>query len=156
MQFFLIITKGPFIIAYQKKEKRIRNFLRLLFVNNIYMKKIQVKYIEESKIRSFMQWWWFFTCAYNYAWIFWFININKKMPKWFLKLIKHVFLHDHFRHMWLASWVRNFEPNEYKKLPQWFNKGIISLVVLCIKLSKLWNFHIFIFSSSWPNKHVVA
>ncbi len=103
-----------------------------------------------------MQWWWFFTCAYNYAWIFLFININAKMPKWFFKSIIHVFLHDHFLHMWLASQVRNFEPNEYRKLPQLFNKGVISLLVLCIKISKLWNFHIFIFSSNWPNKHAVA
>jgi hypothetical protein len=57
--------------------------------------------------------------------------------------------------MKLAFKARIFEPNGYKQLTKWFNKGIISLVTLSFKISRFWNFHM-IYSSNCTNEHIVA
>jgi len=81
---------------------------------------------------------------------------QKKCKNGLLQSIKHVFSHYYFLHMLHAFKVRNFESSEYKKVAKLFNKRIISLVAFCFKISILWNFMWFSFSSNWHNEHVVA
>jgi hypothetical protein len=84
--------------------------------------------------------WWFFTCVHNCAWIFLFVRETQKMKNGLLKSIKHVFSHYYFLHMWHASKSSNFELSEYKKGTKLFNKGIISIVVICFKNFKTLKF----------------
>jgi hypothetical protein len=63
---------------------------------------------------------------------------HKKCKNELLKSTKHNFSHYYFLHMWRAFKVRNFEPNGFKKVTKIFIKEIISLVVVCFKISRLW------------------
>jgi hypothetical protein len=81
---------------------------------------------------------------------------HRKCKNGLLKSTKHVFSHYYFSHMWHTYKIWKFEPNGYKKVAKLFNKGIISLVALCFKISRLWNFHVILFSSNWHNEYVVA
>jgi hypothetical protein len=67
------------------------------------------------------------------------------MKNGLLKVVKHVFSHYYFLHMWHASKGSNFEPNGNKKVAKLFSKGIISFVAVCFKISRLWNFYVILF-----------
>jgi hypothetical protein len=67
-----------------------------------------------------MCYWWFFTFIHNCVGIFGFIAKNvksfKKSQNEFQWITKHVFWQVYFLHMWFASKVRHFEPNEHNFL----------------------------------------
>jgi hypothetical protein len=43
-----------------------------------------------------------------------------------------------------------------KQVAKLFDEGIISLVALCFKIERIWNFNVIFFSSNWHNEYVVV
>jgi hypothetical protein len=61
----------------------------------------------------------------------------KKCKNGLLKSTKHILPCDYFLHMKLAFKSRIFEPNGYKQLTIWFNKGHISLATFFLQNFKI-------------------
>jgi hypothetical protein len=88
-----------------------------------------------------MWWWWIFTFIHNYAWIFWFIARNAKIP-WnsqneFQWTTKHVFCKDYFLYMWPTPQVGDFEPIEHNFFIKWLRKSVLFLAALSFKFKTL-------------------
>jgi len=78
----------------------------------------------------------------------------RKRQNGLLKPTKHGFSHDYFLHMWPPSRVRTLKPNN-----NCANDWIKESFPLQLITSKFEDFEIFvwfIFSSNWPNEHLVA